>query len=90
MGKTLPSFVLTYVRVRQWGPIKFAARVRLFDDAPATIYVQGAPKRRNGDMPGIRHDGRPFHFNGGTWAWERALPGETKAMVAGRLGPDFF
>lgn len=89
-GETLPSLVSEFVRVRQWGPDKFAARVRLFDGAPATIYVQGAPKKRRGDMPKIRHDGRDFFFHGGEWAWQRFLPGETKAMVAARVGEDFY
>jgi len=90
VGRVLPPFVLEYVRVRQWGPDEFAARVRLFDGATATIYVQGAPAKRNGVMPKIRHDGHPFYFHGGERAWKRALPGETKQMMAERLGHHFY
>ncbi|TXM65779.1 hypothetical protein FV226_24510 [Methylobacterium sp. WL12] len=89
-GETLPSLVSEFVRVRQWGPDEFAARVRLFDGATATIYVVGAPAKRNGVMPKIRHDGRDFFFHGGDWAWQRFLPGETRDMVAKRVGHNFY
>lgn len=74
-GRTLPSPVERYVRARQWGEGKYAARVRLFDGAPATIYVEGDPKPSV--APNIRHDGNSFYFHGGEWAWKRALPGQT-------------
>ncbi|TXN11253.1 hypothetical protein FV219_05890 [Methylobacterium sp. WL122] len=90
VGRVLPPFVKEYVRVRQWGPDEFAARVRMFDGATATIYVVGAPAKRNGVMPKIRHDGPAFYFNGVDWAWQRALSGETKKMMAERLGHHFY
>lgn len=87
-GKTLPSPVARYVRARQWGEGRYAARVRLFDGSPATIYVEGEPKPSV--MPNIRHDGTSIYFHGGEWAWKRALPGQTFEDRARELGEDFY
>lgn len=58
---TLPTPVKRYVRVRQWGDGKFAARVRLFNGSTATIYVKGQPERLV--RPDIRYRGPDFFYN---------------------------
>ena len=86
-GLVLPSPVKRFVRVRQWGKGKYAARVRLFDDVPATIYVEG--KVKVGVMPNIRHDGPGFFFHQSGGHWHRAHRDQSRADVLNQYGHDF-
>lgn len=86
-GLVLPSPVKRFVCVRKWGKGKYAARVRLFDDAPATIYVEGEAKV--GVMPNIRHDGPGFFFHRSGGHWHRAHRDQSRADVLNQYGHDF-
>lgn len=86
-GLVLPSPVKRFVRVRKWGEGKYAARVRLFDDVPATIYVEG--KAEVGVMPNIRFDGPGFFFHRSGGDWHRLHRDQSRADALNQHGHDF-
>ena len=80
---TLPSPVTRYVRVRQWGEGKFAARVRLFNGSTATIYAEGQPERLV--RPNIRYRGPDFFYHRDL-GWMLAPPNESREAVREQFG----